>query len=473
MGPRVLAFAGLLAAAGFPAVAHAQAGSEVDFILRGTSSPALADVTGAIGEPEPVLDNVGNSSLPGVDDPLGPALAGPVADEEPARRPRRPLPGRMEDEEDPFAPVGVSLSTFLIRPSIEIGVSATDNAALTPRKKAAVGLLVAPDIEITSDWSRHALEARLRGSAIYYGDEEIDEREGSAEVRGRYDVSSRTNLNAALGYRTDLDRYTDPETPAGAVERPARHLLYGEAGATHRFNRLSVTATGRVERSIYDDVAVAGGGTVSRSDLDNTDYGLRLRGAYEMAVISPFVEVAGGATHYDEAGAPGTRRSTPWGELRGGIMVDLGPKLEGEVSLGYRREQARDPAVKDLDALIAAAALMWSPRRLTEVRLDLSTDTRPTSLPGSAGSVVYAGTLTLSRRLREALSAEAGVGVDYERFAGISRDQIGYRGFLGFTYNFSRGLALVGRYEYERVDGSDPAADAEANTVSLRLRLRR
>ena len=472
MGPRALALAGVGAGGGFPAVARAQAGSEVDFILRGTSSPALADVTGSIGEAEPAFDNVGNSSVPGVADPLGPALAGPVADEGPPRRPRRPLPGRAEDEEDPFAPVGVRVSTFLIRPSIEIGVSATDNAALTPRKKGAVGLLVAPDVEITSDWSRHALEARLRGSAIYYGDEEIDEREGSAEVRGRYDVSSRTNLNAALGYRTDLDRYTDPETPTGAVERPARHLLYGEAGATHRFNRLSVTATGRVERSIYDDVAVAGGGTVSRSDLDNTDYGLRLRGAYEMAAVSPFAEIAGGMTHYDQAGA-GRRRDSLWGELRGGIMVDLGPKLEGEVSLGYRREQARDPAVKDLDALIAAAALMWSPRRLTEVRLDLSTDTRPTSLPGSAGSVVYAGTLTFSRQLREALSAEAGVGVDYERFAGISRDQIGYRGFLGFTYNFSRSLALVGRYEYERVDGSDPAADAEANTVSLRVRLRR
>ncbi len=72
------------------------------------------------------------------------------------------------------------------------------------------------------------------------------------------------------------------------------------------------------------------------------------------AGVSPFVEVAGGRRDYDEAvDDNGFRRSGPWGELSGGLVIDRGEKLSGEISVGFRHEELEDPDLPNIDALLA------------------------------------------------------------------------------------------------------------------------
>ena len=474
--------------AGLGAARAQVAGDDVGFILRPTevqSGDALDVFSGgADREPErpppsspPLAGPTGDETMgpplagPTATDPIGPPLAGPL----PVGREGEAVPRRRTPELEPFAATGIHLGTFIIRPSIEVGINASDNPAGGADGEGAIGLVVAPEVQIRSEDTDHEVEAEVRAEGIFYGEDDLDEREAEARIRGRYDLTSRTSVEGEAGYSYDLDRFTDPDTPAAAAERPAVHDLDASIGATHRFSRLSVGATASIERTVHEEVRLAGGGTASRRALDNTEYALAARAGYELSgALTPFVEAEAGRRSYDlEADENGVERASIWGELRGGLVFDLGSKLEGEAAVGLRHEEFDDARLDDLDAVTAAASVLWSPRRLTEVRLDLSTDVQPTSIPGASGSVLYSATLTLARLASPRLRMEAGAGFDHERFIGVDRREDTLSGFAGVSYAFNRMASVEARYIHERTDSTDPALEATANTVTVRVRLQR
>ena len=159
--------------------------------------------------------------------------------------------------------------------------------------------------------------------------------------------------------------------------------------------------------------------------------------------------------------------------MRGGLIVDRGEKLSGELSLGYRHEDIDDPLLDDLDGVVAEAAILWSPRRLTDIRFALSTEIEPTSLADSSGSILYAGELTVTRRVNSRLRLETGAELERETFDGVDRDDVTFTGFAGFTYAFSRTASLRARYTYEQTESDDPGGDSKANTVGIRVRIQR
>ena len=447
----------------------------VDFILRPTQDAAEdEDIWTWDTEPEPsALDNPIGPPLAGPTEGelFGPPLAGPAPEpvEVGRLRPRRDLPS------EPFAPIGVRLGTFVIRPSIEIGGVATDNAGGSADKVAAIGAIVEPEVIITSESERYRFEANGRAEMIAYDREEFDERTAEARARLRYDLSSATSLEAEAGYAHFLDSFGDPDTPAAAAERPAVDEFDATLGVEQRYGRLSARVSGFVDRAIHEEVPLTGGGVASREELDNTDFGGRLRVGYATsASLRPFTEVAVGRRHFDQArDDSGFARSSIWGELRGGLVIDRGEKLSGEFSLGYRREDLEDERLEDLNVPLANAAILWSPKRLTEVRLDLFTGVTPTTTADASAKVLYAGTLTLARSFTPRVRGEVGVGLSHEHDVGGDFRDLTFTGFTGASYAFNRVASIIGRYEYQRTDRNEPGGDYDVHEVSVRLRLQR
>jgi hypothetical protein len=60
-----------------------------------------------------------------------------------------------------------------------------------------------------------------------------------------------------------------------------------------------------------------------------------------------------------------------------------------------------------------------------------------------------------------------------ETFAGIDRTDDTFGGYAEVAYDLNRNVALVGRYEHERLVTDDPCDCATENVVSLRVRLKR
>lgn len=466
----------------WPGAAWAQDAAGVDFVLRGTEEPLAEDLgpsEGPTPAPPGPLPPIGAESdirppLAGPDGTasIGPALPGPRGPQAVTAVPRR-LP--REEDADPFAAPGIRLGSFVLRPAIDIGVTASDNIHLSRPKQKAVGVLVAPDVDLRSQWDRHEVAFELRGTAIFYDDDSLDNLDGRAALTGRYDLSERTSVDAAVGVLRGSEDFTDPDLPAGAAERPAFHELEAELGAAHRLGRFGFGLRGRVERTGYEDVALVSGGTAGLDDRNSVEASLRLRGSYRISpALEPFVEVAAGQVRYDRArDRGGFARSSEWRELIGGVVVDLGPKLSGEIAAGYRSETFDDLRLEDLDGIVASAALLWSPRRLTNVRLELATNASGSTLSGVTGSLIHSATLAVERRMRHDLSLEAGLLFARETFVGLDRTDDTIAGYTELAYDLNRNLALVGRYEYERLDSTAAGDPVAENIVSVRVRLKR
>lgn len=448
----------------------------IDFVIRPSQDIEESDddIWNWETEPEPsLLDQPIGPPLAGPteEDPIGPPLAGPTPEPLPVRE--RKI--RRQENEDPFAQQGIALGAFVIRPSIEIGGSWTDNVGGSADKESAVGLVVAPEINVRSESERYEFEANASAETTYYEEETFDRQTAEARARLRYDLTSRTSIYTEAAYSRFLEGFSDPDTPTAAAERPAVDSVEASLGVEQRFGRLSTRVTGFVERATHEEVPLAGGGVASRQELDNTEFGGRLRVGYATsASLRPFTEAAVGRREFDNhLDDSGFARSSVWGELRGGLVVDRGDKLSGEVSVGYRHEDIEDDRLEDLNVLVANASILWSPQRLTEVTLDLSTDVNPTSTPGTSATVLYSGTLTLARNLTPRVRAETGVGLSYEDRIGDNWRDVTFSGFAGASYAFNRIASIEGRYVYARTDRNEPGGKYDSHEVGVRLRLQR
>ncbi len=452
----------------------------IDFVMRPSQDidqePESEDDIWNWGDGEPgpsMLETpIGPPLLgPTGEEPIGPPLAGPEA---PPLTVRQRLK-RITEESDPFAAIGVRLGAFVIRPSIEIGVTATNNVSGTENGKGAVGLVVTPEIDVRSESDRHEFEADLSAEGIFYEEDQFDERTANARVTGRYDLTDQTSLKGEAGYARTQESFTDDNTPTGAAEHPVVDSYDATLGVEQRFGRFTADLSGFADRSIYQDVPLVGGGTVSRKGEDNTEFGGRLRTGYTLgAGVTPFTEVAIGRRAFDlSVDADGFQRSSLWGELLGGVVIDRGTKLSGEASLGFHHEELEDDRLPAMDAVLANAAILWSPLRLTELRFDLSTDVQTTSVPDESGSVLYSSLVTLSRQITPRVKLSGGGGIDYEYSIGGDWHDVTFNGFAEASYAFNRTASVIARYDYERVESTQPGDDSEAHTVVVRLRLQR
>ena len=471
--------AGLFIAA-TAAAAHAQEQDPaiVDFMLRPTEDASMAEDPDAIWEWEnepapPTIEREVGPPLagPDADEPIGLPLAGPVPLTAEQRIRTRPTPA----EDDPFAATGIELGPFVIRPAIEVGGVATDNAAGSEDKVAAVGVIVAPEVNVRSEGERHDFDANFRAESIFYDREEFNTETVDARARGRYDIFSQTSLEGEVGYARFVEDFSDPDTPGGAAERPGVDAFDAALGVEQRFGRSAARLTAFANRSLHEDVPLTGGGVASREELDSTEYGGRLRGrVFDGASLQPFAEVAVAHRDFDnEEDDSGFARSSIWGELRGGLIIDRGEKLSGEFSLGYRREDIDDDRLEDLNVFLADAAILWSPVRLTEVRFDLATFTSPTSVPDVSGTITYSGLLTVARRLTPRVRAETGIGLDYEFPVGDDWRDLTFTGFAEASYSFNRFASIEARYLYERTESNIAGGDSDAHEVGIRVRIQR
>ena len=357
-----------------------------------------------------------------------------------------------EEEEDPFAPLGIRVGSFLLFPELSAETVYSDNIFLSSSNpQSDWALEFTPLLIVRSDWNRHSLTGAIRGIRSYYERFSTENEETfAAALSGQIDIRRNTNLVVEASYSQSLGDRSDTDFPSDSAERPQERTQDVSLEGNHTFNRLTLTLRGEIREEEFDDGKRIDGSIINNGDRDFTERRLTGRVAYEFQPgVAAFAEASTNERNFAERIDDGGTISGSSGyDVQGGLSFQLTDKLTGEVSAGYALQTPDDPTLDDVDGLIFNAALEWLATGLTTVRFDASSTVAETTLTGSAGSIVRAAELSVEHRPRRNIVLGASVEFEREEFSGSGGEDDEWRYGLTGEYIFTRSIAATLAYEH-------------------------
>ncbi len=381
-----------------------------------------------------------------------------------------------DQEEDPYAALGIRTGTFILFPELEQGLTWSSNADNSAGGGEALLSETTLRLNAQSDWSRHS--ARIEAVGTFrqtLSGADVSEPSGGINGDLRLDLINGFAATAAVGYRVSPETAASAVVVPGTVSQPLAHQLTGSLGLVRDQGKYRLAATGRVERLIYGDADLAGGGVLSQRERNSTLAAFTLRTGYEISpAIVPFVEAEIGRRFYDQRfDSAGFRRSADRYAIRAGLELDIGEKLTGEIAAGWVSERPDDGRLTAIEGVSAVAALAWSPMRGTTVNLDATTTVEATVVPGISGSVLYEANLGIERQIKANLTGNVSAGLGLREFSGLQGQDTIFDIEAGLSWWLNRNFGVTGRVTYEVVDSDIAGRDADAAGIFLGIRLRR
>ncbi|WP_375464627.1 outer membrane beta-barrel protein [uncultured Methylobacterium sp.] len=379
--------------------------------------------------------------------------------------------------DDAYAPLGLRLGSVTVLPSFTQSLGYDTNPDQTTRQlaKGSAALRSEGELNFRSDWSASELAGELRAGYLETPQNEAASRPNAVgTVRLRVDANRDLHVDAETRFLVDTQRTGSPNLQAASATNRPIIATYGTSlGATQSFNRLSVSLRGSVDRSDFEDARLSDGTVISQADRNQNQYSLRLRAAYELSpAISPFVELLADTRVYDlRRDSNGLRRDSDGIAASVGATVNLIRSVTGEISGGLQHRTYVDPALRDLDAPILNAALVWSASPLTTVRLGAQAGVTETTVVGSSGVLTQAATLEVQHDLLRNLSITLGGAYLRNAYQGSTIRETGLSATARLDYRFNRWLTLRGSYLYQEITSSVAGSSFADNTVLLGLRV--
>lgn len=391
------------------------------------------------------------------------------------------LPPRVveepEPEEDPFAPLGIRLGSFLLFPVLGAERVYDDNvflSATNPRGDWAYEL--SPNLEIQSDWSRHSLVGSLSALRSFHDTfKSEDDKDFAAEVTGRLDIRSTSNIVGNASYTQVPEDRSSSDFPLDAADRALTRTRAGSLEGNHTFNRVTLTLRGELESEDFDDATANDGSTINNDDRDFTERRVTGRVTYELQPgVAAFVEASANERDFAEATDDnGLRNGSSGYDMQAGLSFLLTGKLTGEASVGYAEQTPEETSQVDVSGVIFNAGLAWQATGLTTFRLDASSEIDETTDAGSAGSIIRSIGISVEHRPRRNVLLGASVEYENEKFAGTNNEEREWLFGVNGEYNFSRSVALTAAYEHAKNTSNVPGNGYTANEVRFGVRVRR
>ena len=370
---------------------------------------------------------------------------------------------------------GIKVGSFLLRPSLTetLGAERTKTGKdSTTRYYLRSGLKASA----TSDWSLHQLKIDAEGTwdKTFSGPPE-DDPEGKIEAELRLDLTDEMTGTLKAGYSLEREEINDPNAVANATTQSDVETYTASAAITRDLGVLRTTAGLDFTREVYSAAVLDNGDLMSQADRDQNTGILRGRIGYELSpALIPFIEASYGQTIYDQhKDSLGYVRDATLYAMKTGVELDFGEKLKGELAGGYTVADFQDSALKSISAATIDGSALWSPRRGTDVALNLKTEIEPSSTPGASGDVAYSGTAILSQVILQNLTGQISSGItlrDYEDQSTAKQSVVTLG--TGLTWGVSRSLDLVTDVAWESTR-QDGVADLDIFRAGIGLTLKR
>ncbi len=387
-----------------------------------------------------------------------------------------PAPIPKKSSTDPYAAIGIDAGGLRLYPSIEIGTVYSSNAKRSSTSvDADFGLELKPSLRFESDWSRHSWTGSASGDLLHYKSyDDLSTLTGSVETAYRLDIRRSTRADFTASYTLSETGTENAQVPNSAISPRRDHNFTTSAKLTHDFGGLEGSIKTTLARSLYDDVALSGGGTEINSDRNYWGPTLSLRAALtdNGTAFMPFAEVAYAPRFHDQTvDRNGVNRDSQGVNLAVGLALNRGPIWDGEVALTYVVRDYADASLETAQGLGVAGRIKWSPTELTSLEATTGFTVDETSTAGISASRSWTTSLDLTQSLRQNLDAKAGLGFSVQD-SGTSIDN-STTAKLGLDWKLNPNMTASVNYQGLWFNSGSAAGDYNDQRVMTSIVLQR
>jgi hypothetical protein len=406
----------------------------------------------------------------------GPLPGGPPPSELPlGTAALRPLPIAAGD---PYAPLGLRAGSFFLYPAIELSTGYDTNPGHVPGGAASPFFVVAPELQVRSDWDRHSLTANIVGTYTDYTNNafspSLNRPYLNGAVDGRIDVLRNTQVLLEGRVLVSTDNPGSPNLVAGLAKLPIFTTYGTTLGLAQEFNRFQITVKGTFDRSVYDNSLLTDGESFSNADRDFNQYGGSARFGYELSPgFKPFVEIdADGRIHDEQFDRNGLQRDSTGFSGKAGADIDLFGSLTGEMAFGYLQQTYKDP-LPNIGGVIADGALIWQATPLTTAKLTAVSTINESVVAGTSGSFSRDIGLQVDHSFLWWLIGTAQAGYGRDQYVGLGRTDNRYFISSSLTYKLNREVQLKGTLRQDWLTSNVSGVAYAATSFLAGVRLQR
>jgi len=376
-----------------------------------------------------------------------------------------------------FDAVGVRAGAFMIRPRISLGVETNDNVFATERNETSdVVYSARPQVDVDSQWSRHALRLSAGSDTAKFQDTSSEDRtnyylraDGRLDVRRDSYVGVRGSYEDYKEARTAIDARTTALEPT--TIKVGRAAVYASAA----FNRVRLIGTLEHVDLEAKDVPLAGGGTLVQSTRDRKEVYGTIRAEYALSPDTQlFAEAVANEREYERQIAGAARRDSTGQTYLVGASTSLSRVVSGEAAIGYFRQEYDAVAVGAVDGLGVRGRVQWFPTQLTTATFTMSRQAQETDLSAVGSAVSTNVGVQVDHELRRDLILTGRVGTGSYDFRGFDRTDDRVEAGVGATYLINRKASISVNYDYTDSQSSGALRDRDytVNRFGVGLQLK-
>jgi len=351
-----------------------------------------------------------------------------------------------------YDPLGIRAGAFTVKPELTLGLEYNDNIYATRRNTESDWITtIAPELDVRSDWTRHALGLN---TGLEYGmyASESDENylDGHIFLDGRLDVLRESFLSGRLGFQRLHEERGEPDADTDWDEPGRYNRTSGDLAYYHGRGKLSVSGGSGFTRLDYRPVDLRDGTTQSQSIRDRWIYNVNARVAYEMHPdVQPFVTTRYEWRRYDRSRA---ERDSEGYRIGVGTGFDLGGITSGEVFAGYMHQDYDDR--RNISGMWYGLNLLWNVTQLTSVEAGVQKLVKETTLEGASGIDSVEANLRMDHELLRNLLVGAFFDYTHDSYQGRNVTDRYYDLGPRITYLWNRNLSAEASYTYREKDSN-------------------
>jgi hypothetical protein len=349
--------------------------------------------------------------------------------------------------------LGIRSGAFLLFPRAEATAAYEDNifAAQTDEESDTI-FSFTPSLSADSQWSRHALNGRVRANIFQYADNSTQNNEAyAASMNGRLDVIRGAFLNGGLSYEHLVEPRTSQSSPFSAAE-PVEYDQFGaEIGAVREFNRVRLSGDVNYRSYDFSDVVSRAGTPIDQDYRNNSSWEGRVRADYALSPALAFYATT--IIHswaFKEPNPGDVDRDANGYQLAAGADFELSNLMRGQIQAGYMQNKFDDPTIDDITGLGLFGRIEYFPTDLLTVELNAERSVQATGVFGAAGIRHMGVGVQADYELLRNLILTARVDHNSDLYRGFERKDKVWVGTLGANVLINRRVGmnvLYRRYE--------------------------